>query len=112
VLLTRAGLDTWRRQHRGDDPEVDTALVALTLAAIEYRNRLYGNGHRQAPITVTDASCALTTARAADRLGCSQRTITRAIHTGRLTARRVGWIWLIDPEQLQHYAEHNIRQTG
>jgi excisionase family DNA binding protein len=111
-LLTRTGLAEYRPRHRGEDPELDTALIALTVAANAYRNRLTDNGHQVAPSTVTQASCALTTARAADRLQCSQRTIVRAIHKRQLPAYRVGRQWVINSEDLDRYANYHMRQKG
>lgn len=104
VLTAPEVLGTWRRAHRGDDAELDQVLVALTVAGIEYRNRLAGRGQERAPITVTDASLAMTTAQAADRLSCSPRTVIRAIRDRKLAAHRVGHMWLVAHEDIEHYA--------
>lgn len=106
VLMVRAGLHKYERTHRGDDWDVDQALIALRSAACSYLNRMSANGHQVAPITVTQARSAMTTAEAADRLDCSERTVRRMIQSRQLSAQRIGRQWLIDPGDVDRYAAH------
>ncbi len=46
----------------------------------------------------------LTAAEAAERLGVIRRRVYHFIHTGRLPARALGGIWLIDPADLEKFA--------
>lgn len=44
----------------------------------------------------------ITTAEAADRLGLTIRAVQKMIEAGRLTARKVGRDYLIDPDALEN----------
>jgi excisionase family DNA binding protein len=45
----------------------------------------------------------VTVATAAELLGCSQRYVRRLAESGRVAARRDGWIWLIDRASLDAF---------
>jgi len=96
ILLSRAGLDAYRRRHRGENPRVDRSLLELTTVALRYRT-MTDRGRNRAPGAVTGSgSRQLTTSMAADRTGVSARTIRRAITDGRLPAERLGHSWVLD----------------
>ncbi|MGH3869147.1 MAG: excisionase family DNA-binding protein [Pseudonocardiaceae bacterium] len=96
VLLTRARLDQFRRANRGENPRVDRVLLAMTEAAIRWRE-LSDRGQNRAPNTDTGPlSKHMTTKQVADRAGVSARTIRRAITEGRLPAHRVGRTYVLD----------------
>ena len=107
VLLTRAGLADYHRAHRGNDPEVDQALVALKLAAAAWRSRTIGSDHRTRPaadaIDPAPSPQWLSTNAAAQRLGVTARAITKAINSGRLPARWWGGCWWLNPHDVEHY---------
>jgi excisionase family DNA binding protein len=103
ALLETAVLRDYRKRHRGDNRDLDEVLLAIAWAALHYRNSQAEHGQSQAPTTVTEVACAVTTIQAAERIGCSERTVRRLIHTRRLSARRVGHIWLIDSSDLDRY---------
>ena len=108
VLLVNAGLDEYRRGHRGENRRVDDVLVEMTEAAIRWRE-LTGNGHRIAPTRDNGTSSQwLTTAQAAQHARVSDRTIRRAITTGRLPAARHGHAYAINRDDIDRYT----RSTG
>jgi excisionase family DNA binding protein len=103
ILLVRAGLDKYRRTHRGENLRVDQVLLALTESAIRWRE-LADKGQNRAPNADTMASSQrLTTRQAASITGVSDRTIRRAIAAGRLPAERVGHIYLINRQDVGRY---------
>jgi len=104
--LDRDVLDHYRRNHRGTDREVDETLIAIRIAALLYVGRasVSDPGQNHAPPPATGASW-LTVQDAASKLGCSPRSIRRSINNGRLAARRVGPLWLINPTELHQHAD-------
>jgi len=105
ILLARAGLDKYRRDHRGENPRVDRILIELTEAAIRWRE-LTDRGQKRAPNADTmppSLSQRLTTRQVADLTGLSARTIRRAISDGRIAAERVGYAYLIDRDDVDQY---------
>jgi excisionase family DNA binding protein len=100
ILLARAGLDKYRRDHRGENPRVDRILIELTAAAIRWRE-LTDRGQKRAPNADTMPPLQrLTTRQVADLTGVSDRTIRRAIAAGRLPAERVGRIYLVNRQDV------------
>jgi excisionase family DNA binding protein len=103
ALLSRAGLDRYRRDHRGENARVDATLVAMTECAIHWR-ALADRGQKHAPSADTvPSSQRLTTKQVASITGVSDRTIRRAIAAGRLPAERVGRIYLINRQDVGRY---------
>ena len=103
VLLTRARLDQFRRANRGENPRVDRVLLAMTEAAIRWRE-LSDRGQNRAPNADTAPPLQrLTTRQVADLTGVSDRTIRRAITDGRLPAERAGRFYLIDRRDVGRY---------
>jgi excisionase family DNA binding protein len=103
ALLVKAGLDDYRRDHRGENPRVDRILIELTEAAIRWRE-LADRGQKRAPNADTmPSSQRLTTKQAASITGVSDRTIRRAIAAGRLPAERVGRIYLVNRQDVGRY---------
>lgn len=95
-----------RIDHRGIDPEVDSVLVALGVAATAWRvnqgiSTDQGTGQRKEPELAAGSS--LTTTQAANLLHITDRGVRAAIASGRLDAQRVGDQWLIDREDLEHF---------
>jgi excisionase family DNA binding protein len=103
ALLSRAGLDRYRRDHRGENARVDATLVAMTECAIHWR-ALADRGQKHAPSADTVPSFGrMTTGMAAARLGLSARTVRRAISAGHLPAERIGNTYLIARDDVDHY---------
>jgi len=103
-LLRYAGLDQYRREHRGEDPEVDNTLVQLTVIAYEWRSS--ATGTRDAPKAELDPQFTwMSTTQAAQQIGLTPRGIVKAITENRLKAERVGRTWRINPEQLAYYQQ-------
>ncbi|PZE93901.1 hypothetical protein DEJ00_01395 [Curtobacterium sp. MCLR17_039] len=108
-LLRHAGLDAYRRQHRGEDPEVDNTLVALTVVALNWRSSATGTREAATPELDHTADW-MSTRQAADALGLSDRGIRKAIQEHRLHAVRVGRAWRVDREQLAQYTERTDKR--
>lgn len=95
-----------RVEHRGADPEVDSVLVALAVAAAAWRQQTgvssdQGTDQRKQPEL---GPCSdMSTTEAADRLNMTDRGVRAAIAAGRLHAHRDGDRWRVDPEALEHY---------
>src|SRR4051794_16717822 len=101
-LNARGGLNELRMRIRGEDPEVDAVLVALSVAGTAWLTSACGTGDASAP-EVPPQSTWLTTTEAADRLGLTDRAIRLACSTGRLPAERAGGRWRISREDVEHY---------
>jgi excisionase family DNA binding protein len=102
-LLLKAGLDTYRREHRGEHWRTDQVLLELSNAAHRWRE-LSGRGRNSAPNEDNRAlSERMTTRQVADVTGVSDRTVRRAIANGHLTAQRAGRCYLIDRRDAGRY---------
>ncbi|MGV3714346.1 helix-turn-helix domain-containing protein [Pseudolysinimonas sp.] len=97
-----AGLNEFRIQHRGTDPQVDNALVALHSVATNWRASVTGS-RTAAPAEVEPESKWLGTTAAANRLGITDRGVRLAIQEERLPATIIDGRWLIDREDLEHF---------
>ncbi|MGY1778768.1 helix-turn-helix domain-containing protein [Geodermatophilus sp. SYSU D01036] len=95
-------LDAARKATRGADPEVDSVLVALRIAALNWRSSVYGTSPRNVPET-EPVSAWLSTTQAADALGLTDRAVRSACSDGRLEAQRVDGRWRISREALEHH---------
>jgi len=95
-----AGLNEFRLRARGQDPELDAALIALHLVALQWRTSAVGTAEDVRP---EPAAAWLSTTEAAARVGVTSRAIRRAIAEKRLAATRVGRSWRISRTDLEHY---------
>ena len=102
ILETRCKLAELRIALRGIDPEVDQALMAITLAAHHWRTSATGRSDAPKP-EVTPRSEWVNTAEAAQILYCTDRAVRLAITENRLNATRVGRSYRINREDLEHY---------
>lgn len=101
-LAHYAQLDKLRSQVRGSDPEVDSVLVAITVASLHWRAS--ATGSTQAPIAeVGPPSEWMSTTQAAEALDITPRAVTLAIADHRLPAERVGSRWVIRADDVEHY---------
>ena len=99
------------RQAHAAGERLDEELVA-TVAAIERAARDYAASRVRAgsvdgttepdlaELSSGSESNGLSTAETADRLGCSERWVTKLIAADRLAAQRVGRSWVVDPASL------------
>jgi excisionase family DNA binding protein len=99
-LEHHAGLNEFRLRARGQDPELDAALVALHLVALQWRNSAVGTAEDVRP---EPAAAWHSTTEAAARAGVTSRAIRRGIAEKRITATRVGRSWRIARTDLAHY---------
>ncbi len=102
-LLRHADLARLRVEHRGMDGEVDSVLVAITVAAHSWRTSVVGSDVRKEPEGEPQSGLWLTSAQAADLLGLTDRAVRLAIYEERLQAERVGGRWVIHREDLEHF---------
>ena len=105
-----AGLDAFRREHRGADCDVDDVLIALHQAALSWRGAATGTRQPAQPEPGTGLNYFSTT-QAASLLGITVRAVTRAATEGRLGAEKPDGIrWRISREALEHFkAAHAAR---
>jgi excisionase family DNA binding protein len=97
-----AGLAAYRREHRGEDAEVDQALLGLALLEMKWRET--ATGTKEAPKPELDTSSQwLSTTQAGTQLGVTDRAIRKAITEHRLKALRVNDRWRITRTDLEHY---------
>ncbi|RFU18827.1 helix-turn-helix domain-containing protein [Geodermatophilus marinus] len=105
-LNRHGGLDELRRQVRGGDPEVDSALIALKVAGDAWltsvtSRRGIDDAQSGEPVA---SSPWLTTRQVADQLGLTVRGVRVAIESGRLRADRdTAGRWVVSRESFEHY---------
>ncbi|MGW0456045.1 helix-turn-helix domain-containing protein [Gordonia sputi] len=102
-LEKRCGLNELRVSVRGCDSEVDSVLMALRLAALEWRSAATGTETTASAEPPAISEAWVTTTQAAGMLGISDRAIRKAIAENRIPATRVGNAWRIAREDLEHY---------
>lgn len=91
-----------RVEVRGQDAELDAVLVALRVAAANWRTTATGSPHPPAPEAATRSTW-LSTAQAADILGVTDRAVRLAITEHRLNAQQIDGRWRISREDLEHF---------
>jgi len=102
VLLRYAELDRYHLTHRGEDAEVDQALIALKVAALTWRESATGTKNAARPELAPQLEW-LSTKEAADALAMTDRAIRKAIREDRLQAATIGRAYRINREQLAHF---------
>jgi excisionase family DNA binding protein len=100
ILERRAHLNEFRVSIRGTDPELDAVLIAIRVAALQWRASATGSA--DAP-PAEAGSTWLTTAEAAGIARITDRAIRQAIADGRLPATRSGRNWRIARVDLEQY---------
>jgi len=110
ALLERyARLDALRVSARGQDPQFDEVMVALHIAAVQWRTSAVGT--KQAPIPeVGPSSLWVGSAEAELALRITPRAVVLAISEGRLRAEKVSGQWRISREDLTHFTINRSNQ--
>lgn len=98
-----AELDRFRREHRGEDAEVDQALMALHQVALSWRGSATGTRDAAPAEPPAASSQWLTCTQAAGILGIGDRAVRKAIQQHQLRATSVDGRWQISIEDLAHY---------
>lgn len=98
-----ANLERFRIEHRGSDPEVDHALVAMKIAALNWSASATGSTEAARPEVGASSETWMSTEQAATALGITSRAIRQAIAEHRLNATLVGRTWRINKEDIAHY---------
>lgn len=110
----------WRIEVRGQDPELDAQLVALTVVATEWRARhdlpirpasAHGSTDAEAA-EVPAPSAPMDTTTAATRLRMTSRAVRLACAAGRIDAQLVAGRWYIPPEAVAHYEAARAARTN
>ncbi|OZF57016.1 helix-turn-helix domain-containing protein [Rhodococcus sp. 14-2470-1a] len=102
LIESRCNLRELRVALRGQDREVDEALLAISLAALHWRTSATGSPTAAQP-EETPRSQWYSTGEAADILYLSDRAVRLAITEKRLNATRVGKRYRINREDLEHF---------
>lgn len=107
-----AGLLAVSRADGGRPAPAAAALLQAVHAAAHGRRSSVPGTPTPAPATVDHGSGNVLGMReAAARLGCSAEYVRRLARTGRLQARRVGAVWVVDPEDLDAYRYGRTEDT-
>lgn len=101
-LTRHAGLGQFRVEHRGEDAEIDAALLAIAVVGKSWRGSAVGTAGRN-PSEPAPVSEWVSTAGAAARLGLTSRAVVKAIAEGRLKAMKAGTQWRIHRADLEHF---------
>jgi excisionase family DNA binding protein len=110
ALLWFRDMDSYQRQHRGANVDLDRATAVLRLVSAAYRaapSSPNGTFPAEPAEHVPQSNRQLTTAQASTVIGITPRAIRKAITNGRLHAERSGGRWLINATDAALY-----RQTG
>jgi excisionase family DNA binding protein len=102
LLLRHARIDQLRTQLRGADAELDSVLVALTVAALHWRTSATGSEIAPTPEARAQSPW-MSTTQAAEHLGITDRAVRLAISERRLAAEQVDGRWRISREDVEHY---------
>lgn len=103
ILLTAGGLAGFAAAVRGQDPEVDAVLAALSSEALAW-TRSARTRHGLAQDPPSRSSSRLSTSEAAQLAGCPLRTLQNAITDGRLPAEKVGKRFVVTVEDAETFA--------
>ncbi|MGB7236891.1 MAG: helix-turn-helix domain-containing protein [Rhodococcus sp. (in: high G+C Gram-positive bacteria)] len=93
--------------NRSGDPEVDAVLIALRLAALQCSSTANGPNTVAQQSDSTDLSQWLSSSEAAVEAGVGERSIRKAIATGRLDAHDINGRWLINRDDAKNYRSRN-----
>ena len=99
-----AGLERFRLDNAGVDPEVDALLIAFRVAELAWSNAATGTPRATTP-ELAPSSEWLSTTQAAGQLHMTDRGIRTAIAAGRLQAESVAGRWRISREALAHFRQ-------
>lgn len=102
-LESKANLSALRVRARGSDAEVDAVLVALRVAALAWRTSATGSDVEPTPEAARGSEQWLSTSKAADLLGITDRAVRLAIREGRLEAVQVAGRWRVSRANVEHY---------
>ncbi|WP_061269184.1 helix-turn-helix domain-containing protein [Cellulosimicrobium funkei] len=101
-LATRTNLSAIRISARGTDPEVYAVLAALHRGGLQWQTQATGSAQRKEP-EVPAPSKWVSTSKAADLLGITDRAVRLAIEEERLPAERHGRNWRIARTDIEQY---------
>ncbi len=102
VDLRRLALDV-----RGSDVELTESLHAIHLAALTFEQQMASatGSERDSEPEVSAGSTYVTTPKAADSLGCTERAVRLACSEGRLAGSRVDGRWQVATGDLERFKE-------
>ncbi len=100
MLNQWAGLNRYREQNPGRNPDLDEVLRALLIVERRWRASATGSRNAAKPEVEEGSNTWMTTTRAADRLGITDRAVRTAIDEKRLPAEKVDGRWRISTDAL------------
>lgn len=103
LLDQRLKLKEFRAKVRGENTQFDQVLVAIRLAALEWRASATGSTEPATPEPVASSDQWVTTTIAAGLLGILDRAVRLAIKNDRLPAENQHGRWLIARKDIEHY---------
>ncbi len=113
-LLSATDLARLRVAHRGEDPQRDAVLLALTHCANLWRTSttsaatsVCGSALATEAETVAPSEY-MNTSRAADELGITTRGVRLALEQGRIPATRVDGRWKLHPADVAAYRRTRV----
>lgn len=107
----RLQLGRLRSQLRGVDSELDSVLVAVSVAAAAWRISATGTSVASQPEPTASSPQWLSSTQAADLLGVTDRAIRKAIADRRLPAIQIFGRHRVSREDLEHYRARRGRNT-
>jgi len=117
-LLSATDLATLRVAHRGEDPQRDAVLIALTHCANLWRTSTTsavasaGGSALAIEAEASPQSKSMNTSRAATILGITTRGVRLACDQGRIPATRVDGRWQLDLDGVAAYRRSQSTRAG
>ncbi len=107
-LIVQTDMPARRIEHRGEDPQLDSVLAALTVAGLGWRTSASAAPSACGSALAAEAepaspSAYMSTERAADALNLTPRGVRLACAEGRIPATRIDGRWHIDPADVDIY---------
>ncbi len=107
-LIVQTDMPARRIEHRGEDPQVDSVLAALTVAGLGWRTSASATSAVWGSALAVEAepaspSAYMSTERAADALNLTPRGVRLACAEGRIPATRIDGRWRLDPADVDTY---------
>lgn len=110
LMETRAGVRRLRVQLRGLDPEASAVLEDIRYAALAWHGSAVGTDVYESPEPQPKSEL-VTPSQAADLIGITVRAIRKALTEGRLSGNKVGGVWQIRREDVEHYRAARAART-
>ena len=109
LFLSRmASLDSYSRQMRGRDPEIDNVLQAILISGRKHMENVSGTKPAERA-ELASPSQWLTTKAVATQLGITDRGARKACAEGRIEAELINGNWRVSREALQRHKRRRVQ---